>query len=91
MGAVIDAQSGRVTFLPATVCCWSMTVDDGFRAVEARLTSRLIVLSGLLDEKGQMGSHYFVFDGLNFTKLKTIKMSDDFGASGREGRRGPPR
>jgi len=80
MGAVIDAQSGRVTFLPATVCCWSVSVDDGFRPVEARLTSRLIVLSGLLDEKGTMGSH-FVFDGHSFAKLATIEMPDDFGAS----------
>src|SRR4029453_14494804 len=52
MGAVIDAQSGRVTFLPATVCCLSMAVDDGFSPVAARLTGRLIRLSGLLDEKG---------------------------------------
>jgi hypothetical protein len=91
MGAVIDAQSGRVTFLPATVCCWSMAVDDGFRPVEARLTSRLIVLSGLLDEKGEMGSHFFVFYGRRFTKLRTIAMPDDFGASKREGRQGTRR
>jgi hypothetical protein len=86
MGAVIDAQSGQVTFLPATVSGWG-AVDAEFRPVEARLTSRLIVLSGLLDEKGEMGSHYFVFDGRSFTHLKTIKTSDDFGASKRKGRR----
>lgn len=84
MGAVIDTQSGHVTFLPATICCWG-AVDAGFRPVEARVTSRLIVLSGLLDERGDMGSHYFVFDGRRFTKLKTIRRPDDFGASKREG------
>lgn len=66
-------------------------MDDGFRPVEARLTSRLIVLSGLLDEKGEMGSHFFVFDGRRFTKLRTIAMPDDFGASKREGRQGTRR
>ena len=89
MGAVIDAQSGRVTFLPATVCCWSTSVDDGFRPVEARSTSRLIVLSGLLDEKGTMGSHFFIFDGHSFTRLTTIEMPDDFGASKRTTPRTP--
>jgi len=84
MGAVIDALSGQVTFLPASVCCWG-AVDAGFSPVEARLWSRLIVLSGLLDEKGEMGSHYFVFDGSKFTKLRTIRMPDDFGASKRGG------
>jgi hypothetical protein len=83
MGAVIDAQTGRVTFLPAGVCCWG-AVDDRFNPVDGRLTSKLIVLSGQLGEKGEMGSHYFVFDGRKFTKIKTIKMSDDFGASTRE-------
>src|SRR5579863_7158945 len=43
MGAVIDANSGRVYLFPHTICCWSAVADDNFRPVEYRITSRLII------------------------------------------------
>lgn len=80
MGAAIDVASGRVTFLPASACCWT-GVDANFKPLEFRLNSRLFVMAGLLNEQGKMGAHFFVFDGRAFNLLKTIETQSDFGAS----------
>jgi hypothetical protein len=73
MGAVIDANSGKVYWLPHTICCWGAEVDDRFRPIEYRLDSRLIVFSGLRDEKeGDDGTHFYEFDNGKFIKLASI-------------------
>src|SRR5215210_1857780 len=50
-GAIIDAKTGRVYMLPATLCCWTAMVDDNFDPVEFRLNSRLIIFSGARNER----------------------------------------
>jgi hypothetical protein len=79
-GATVDLETGQVVFLPASVCCWG-SVDANFKALEFRRNSRLLVMSGLLNEEGTMGAHFFVFDGGSFNLLTTIETSSDFGAS----------
>ncbi|MBP2559656.1 hypothetical protein J2857_002425 [Neorhizobium galegae] len=53
-GAVIDARSGKVAFLPYSVCCWGE--GDPFYY---RKDSRLIVFSGVLNEESPKGAHFF--------------------------------
>ena len=60
--AAIDAGTGAVAWLPATVCCWPLTTTD---PLEYRRDSRLLIVRGALNEKGA-GVHAFVFDGGHF-------------------------
>lgn len=53
-GAVIDARSGKVIFLPYSVCCWGEGDPFYFRK-----DSRLIVFSGVLNEESAKGAHFF--------------------------------
>jgi hypothetical protein len=74
MGAVIDANSGKVYWFPHTICCWKPSVDDNFTPIVFRLNSRLVVLTGLRDEKeGDEGAHFYEFDGKRFKFIRTIK------------------
>ncbi len=70
MGAAIDLQSGRVVWLPGTVCCEPTDVsDDKFERVLGRLNSRLVVLSGLINEGGSQGAHFFMLEDGKFIHL----------------------
>jgi hypothetical protein len=55
-GALIDVRNGKVTFLPYSVCCWGEGDPLYFRT-----DSRLIVLSGVLNEESPRGAHFFEF------------------------------
>jgi hypothetical protein len=74
-GAVIDANTGKVYWLPDTICCWNEIERDGsFTPVVFRLNSRLIVFTGLRNEReGDQGAHYYKFDGARFRFIRTIK------------------
>jgi hypothetical protein len=62
-GAILNLPTGKVTFLPA-ICCWG-DVDDKFKPVEFRKESRLVVLSGQINEQGDNAAHFFEFkDGV---------------------------
>jgi len=76
-GAVMNAETGRVTFLPNTICCWE-TTDDDFKPVRFRPDSDLIVFSGLLGEEDPMARHYFEFFEDRFLLLKTVPSAPDF-------------
>jgi len=75
MGAAIDAKTGRVHWLPGTVCCWDSSVEEDptlGAPILFRPDSRLMILSGYLDEKGIKGTHYFEFTGGRFVHLLTV-------------------
>jgi len=72
MGAVFNAKTGQVTFLPSTVCCWG-DVDDDFRPIKTRADSRLIVLSGLRNEEEPMGAHFYEFRDGEFQFIQTVE------------------
>ncbi len=76
MGVVIDTRTGRVYWLPHTLCCWSGQLDASFDAVEFRLDSRLMVLVGARDEnEGDEGKHYYKFENGQFVLLQSVKGS----------------
>ena len=76
-GALLDAENGKIIFLPFTVCCWG-DVDDDFRPIEFRLNSRLIVFAGLKGEGGPMGAHFYEFRDDKFIFLETVETAPDF-------------
>lgn len=65
-GAVLSLKTGKSVFLP-TVCCWN---EEGHH-LEYRLDSRLIVASGLLNETGEYGRHYFEFKAGRLVHIMT--------------------
>jgi len=70
MGAVVDKINGRVLFLPFSICCHAEP-DANFEPVEFRLSSRLVVFSGLRNEEGIDGAHFYEFDGDKFVFIKS--------------------
>jgi hypothetical protein len=73
-GAVIDAFTGQVTFLPFSICCAENT-DDKFDPIEHHADSRLVIFTGLRNEEGVNGAHFYLFEKGRFVHLKTIKRS----------------
>ncbi|MBA5608575.1 hypothetical protein H3H36_24840 [Duganella sp. FT3S] len=65
MGAMIDAKTGRIVWLPFTVRCGS---DANKPPVDFRSDSALLVINGMRNEAGD-GTHYYV---LKDNRLKFI-------------------
>jgi hypothetical protein len=76
VGAIVDARTGRIIPLP-TVSGWK-EVDDDFQGIAFRKNSRLVVMSGERDEKGDVGQHFYVLEGGRLRFLKTIKSDGNF-------------
>ena len=74
MGAVIDAKTGKVYWWNFSICCWGTDTDDKFNPIEFRPDSRLIVFSGLRNEKdGDYGGHFYRFDDSGrFVHIRSI-------------------
>ena len=73
MGAVIDAQTGKVIWLPHTTCCWDANVDDKFEPVDFRLNSSLIVFTGMRNEKeDDNGTHFYNFKNGRFIHIRSV-------------------
>jgi len=73
MGAVIDAKTGKVFWLPHTTCCWGSDVDERFEPMEFRMNSSLVVFSGLRNEKERDdGAHFYKFEHGRFVHLKSV-------------------
>jgi hypothetical protein len=66
MAAAIDKRSGRVTSLPFTVSDWPLNVTE---PLAYRADSRLLVVSGRRNERGDAGPHDYLFDGRGFRLL----------------------
>ena len=73
MGAVIDANTGRVYWLPFTICCWgNVDRDVNFKPIEFRPNSRLVVFTGLRNEAMEnYGPHFYEFDGKRFKFIRS--------------------
>ncbi len=65
MGAAIDVNTGAVSWLPFTVCCWS---SDFSEPLEFKAGSRLLVVHGSRNENGG-GTHYYVYNNDAFAVL----------------------
>jgi hypothetical protein len=72
-GAIVDAFTGRVTFLPSVSTeGMEAVMDENFNAFEFRNNSRLIVLSGKLTENSARGAHFFAWDGRFLIRVDTV-------------------
>jgi hypothetical protein len=71
-GAAVDLTSGKVTFLPATICCWG-DVDKDFKPAQFEARSRLIIFHGQLNEEGPAGPHYFQLEDGAFKRLSEAR------------------
>jgi hypothetical protein len=81
VGAVIDASTGRVFWLPFPVGQTS-EVDEDFRPVEFRLDSKLIIFSGVrVDRDEPEGARFYKFEDGRFKFLKFIKREAGGGRS----------
>ncbi|KAE8758700.1 MULTISPECIES: hypothetical protein [Paraburkholderia] len=65
----IDAKTGRVTWLPFTVCCWDVDVQE---PIEFRRDSRLLVVHGSRNEAGS-GTYYYALDKDEFKLVKAVE------------------
>src|SRR2546421_312769 len=73
MGAVIDAKTGKVHWIPFTICCWGADVDQSFKPIDYRLDSSLVVFSGARNEKAaDNGKHYYKFEKNHFVLIRSI-------------------
>lgn len=71
MGAVIDAATGEVYWLPHTICCWDADVDQ---PIQFRLASSLIIFIGARNEQdGDNGRHYYQFKDGKLLHLQSVK------------------
>ena len=75
MGAVIDANTGKVRWFPHSICCWGeIERDDNFTPIVFRLDSRLIVFTGLRNERDRdQGAHFYEFGKTGFKYIRTIR------------------
>jgi hypothetical protein len=64
--AIIDVKTGAVHFDGMSVCCWFSSAlpekPADFEPVDFRLNSRLVIMTGMLNEEGRNGPHYFKFE-----------------------------
>lgn len=69
-GAVIDAKTGKVYWIPHTTCCWKNGVEQ---PIEFRLESKLVVFSGARNEKeGDNGAHFYKFENGQWTHIRSV-------------------
>ncbi len=69
MGAAINARSGKVHFLPGSVCCW-LELGEEINPIDSRADSSLIVLTGAVNEAESLATHYYEFRGGQFRFLQ---------------------
>jgi hypothetical protein len=64
--AIIDVKTGEVYTDGGSVCCWFSPSlpekPENFEPVAFRVTSRLVVFTGMLNEEGRNEPHYFKFE-----------------------------
>lgn len=65
----IDARTGRVVWLPFTVCCWDVDVNE---PIEFTRNSSLIVVHGSRNEAGG-GVYYYRLGASGFVLVKAIE------------------
>jgi hypothetical protein len=68
MGFALDTETGKIHWLPFTVCCWDSVADD-FTPVAFRRDSRLVIISGSRNEEGK-GTYYYLFKDGEFKLIR---------------------
>jgi hypothetical protein len=75
-GALLDAPTGRVIWLPH-MSDWTDVPDD-FEAFAVRPNSRLLVLSGARNERGIIGRHFYVMRNGRLRHLRSVETERSF-------------
>lgn len=65
--AAIDRQSGRVSWFPATISGWPLAVTN---PLQFDRNSPILIVQGMLDERGPSTTRRYRFDGRRFQPLK---------------------
>jgi hypothetical protein len=65
----IDAKTGKVAWLPFTVCCWDSDISE---PIEFKRDSSLIIVHGSRNEAGA-GVYYYRLDSAGFTLVKAVE------------------
>jgi len=71
-GAVVSRKTGRVTFLPGLI-------HSGLgeqKPLRFLANSRLLVMTGFLNEQGVYAANYYEFTGAGFRQLKLIPVKE---------------
>lgn len=72
-GAIIDALTGHVVFLPSVDSNqMEHERDPDFNAIVFRLDSRLIVFAGQLNDQGERATFFMDFEGKNFRQVYRV-------------------
>ncbi|MBN4073290.1 hypothetical protein JYT23_00475 [Mariprofundus ferrooxydans] len=66
-GAVVSLKTGKVVFLPATIHAGYMEAEP----LQFRDNSRLLIMSGTLNEVGKAAKYFYEFSGNEFLLLKS--------------------
>jgi hypothetical protein len=70
-GGVVDHITGKVVFLPGPVT-GAVSMDDNFDSVVFQADSRLLILSGQINDEGPFGMHFYDFNGERFVKVHFV-------------------
>jgi hypothetical protein len=70
-GAVVSLKTGRVVFLPGTICCWE---GEG-EVLTYRQDSRILVAAGVINDDSEYGVHYYEFTKDGFRHIKTVPIA----------------
>lgn len=75
MGAAINTSNGRVTFLPASICCVSLGGGEYTEMIAFRPDSTLLVLTGVRNEaEGDRGAHFYRIEGDRFVHVRDVPL-----------------
>ena len=69
MAAAINAESGKVVWLPFTICCWDFNVSE---PLEFQRDSRLLIAHGSRNESGG-GDYYYQIEPSGFVLVKAYE------------------
>ena len=81
MGAVINARSGHVQFLPGTICCWR-EAGENIDPIAFKANSDLLVLTGLVNEEEPMARRTYDFSGRVFRLIDTQALASGAATAG---------
>ena len=78
MGAAVDVRTGKVVWLPGSLCCWysdGQATPDDVEPLRFHRNSRLLVLTGHRDEReGDAGTHYYVMEHGRLVHLRDVPL-----------------
>ena len=71
MSFALDKNSGKVSWLPFTICCWN-SVETTAEPLAFKKDSRLVVVTGSRNERGK-GVYYYEFKQRQFVLIRAIE------------------